>query len=247
MFMTPLSKSNYKVRSVSSRSTPFRLQRRFIKRILWHGKIGPAFWTVASIISLVVNVILILILAAVGMQLFSIKNLVTDQVIGGLHQNFVKMDEAHITTTIQVKETIQVIDSIPVVFDLPLKQDTEVVLIENTSIKGANIWLNGARVPLDIVLPKGTALSINLDIIVPVNQTVPVVLNVPVELTVPVDIPLNQTELHEPFVGLQEVVAPYYGMLTSLPNSWTQVPLCDKQLGSVCEWLGKQEIPLWSK
>jgi hypothetical protein len=29
-------------------------------------------------------------------------------------------------------------------------------------------------------------------------------------LDVPVDIPLSQTELHEPFVGLREVVEPYY-------------------------------------
>jgi hypothetical protein len=247
MIMTPHSKSTYKTRTVSFRSPPFKVQKSRVRRLFWTGRIGPAFWTIASLISLVVNLILILILVVVGFQLFSIKNLVTHQVIGGLHENFVKMDEAHIVTNITVRDTIQVVDTIPVVFDLPLKQDTQVVLTENTPIKNAHIWLNGARVPLDIVLPKGTELNIHLDIVVPVNQTVPVVLTVPVELQVPVDIALNQTDLHEPFVGLQEVVAPYYGMLTSLPNSWTELPLCDKQSGRVCEWLGKQEIPLWRK
>jgi hypothetical protein len=33
------------------------------------------------------------------------------------------------------------------------------------------------------------------------------------ELNVDVDIPLNQTDLHEPFVGLQGVVKPYYCLL----------------------------------
>jgi hypothetical protein len=247
MFMTPRSKATYKTMPVIFHASPVKVQRGLLKRFIWSGKVGQAFWTISSLISLVINVILIIILVVLGIQLFSIKNLVAHQMIGGLHENFVRMDDAHIITSITVKETIQVVDSIPVVFDLPLNQDTEVVLTQNTPIQNAHIWLNGVRVPLDIVLPKGTSLSINLDFVVPVNQTVPVVLTVPVELTVPVDIPLNQTDLHEPFVGLQEVVAPYHGMLTSLPDSWTDTPLCDKQLGRVCEWLAKQEIPLWSK
>jgi hypothetical protein len=34
---------------------------------------------------------------------------------------------------------------------------------------------------------------------------------------VPVDIPLEQTELHEPFVGLQQVVKPWYCLIE--PNA----------------------------
>ena len=44
----------------------------------------------------------------------------------------------------------------------------------------------------------------------------------PVALTVPVEIPMSETELHEPFVGLQEVVSPFYWMLIDLPNSWAE-------------------------
>jgi hypothetical protein len=82
--------------------------------------------------------------------------------------------------------------------------------------------------PANIVLPAGLELPISLDITVPVDQEVPVVLEVPV------DIPLNQTELHDPFVGLQEVVEPYQGMLGGLPDAWLDTPFCQGVLGRVC-------------
>jgi hypothetical protein len=169
--------------------------------------------------------------------------------LGGLYANFVKMDEAHILTqiqvndTIRVKDTIQVDDTIPVVFDLPLAQNTQVVLTQDTPIKNATIYLNGIAVPLDLVLRQGTPLNISLNLTVPVSQTLPVKLSVPVDLTVPVnltvpvDIPLDQTQLHAPFVGLREVVAPYQGMLADLPSSWDETPLCAPWVDWVCKLL----------
>ena len=82
--------------------------------------------------------------------------------------------------------------------------------------------------PANIVLPAGLELPVALDITVPVDKEVPVV------LTVPVNIPLNQTELHEPFVGLQEVVAPYKVMLGDLPDDWMETPLCQGSFGEAC-------------
>jgi hypothetical protein len=64
----------------------------------------------------------------------------------------------------------------------------------------------------NIVLPAGTVLPVTIqNLVVPVDQKVLAVLDVPV------NIPLNQTELHEPFVGLQKVVEPYFCMLQ--PNT----------------------------
>ena len=63
-------------------------------------------------------------------------------------------------------------------------------------------------------------MSIALDLVVPLNQQVPVDLTVPVNLMVPVDISLANTDLHEPFAGLQDVVAPYKKFLDGLPESW---------------------------
>ncbi len=219
---------------------PARREALFLKkagRFFWQGKIGPAFWTVASLVSLTVNVILIVVLLLLGKQLFTLKDLISNQLVGGLHQNFVKMDEAHIRTTILVSDTILVNDTIPVVFDLPLSQETQVVLTQHTSIDNTTVYLNGVPIRTTVVLPKGTPLNIALNLTVPVNQTIPVVLEVPVKLSVPVDIALDQTELHEPFAGLQEVVSPYQGLLSSLPGSWEETPLCMPELEFLCDWL----------
>ena len=147
------------------------------------------------------------------------------------------MDQAHIKTTINVKDTIQVNDTIPVVFDLPLNTVTTVKLTEDTRLSKATVFLNGSTVPLDIILRKGTSLPIKLDMTVPVSQTIPVVLTVPVDLQVPVDIPLDQTELHEPFIGLQNVVAPFDKLLAAPPNSWDETPFCRPGLYWLCNWL----------
>jgi hypothetical protein len=202
---------------------PFSERHPKMHHFLWQRQFRSAFWTIASTFSLIVNVILIVIVIVLVNYLFILKDVVGNGLIGGLHDNFVKMDEAHIITDIQVDTMI------PVVFDLPLSQGTSVILTEDTPIAGATIYLNNAPVPLDITLPKGTALGINLDLIVPVNA------EIPVSIPVHVDIPLNQTELHEPFVGLQEVVTPYNEMLKPLPNSWKEIPLCKGFAGWLCD------------
>ena len=203
------------------------------ERFVWQGKILPAFWTTASIFSMVVNLILIIVLLVLGQQLFVLKGLVSG-LIDGLHGNFVAMDQAHIRAVIPVNETIQVNDTMPVVFELPLKQQTEVRLTRDTPVPGATVFLNGSPVRTDIILRQGTLLNIALDLIVPVNQTIPVSLKVPVSLNVIVDIPLNQTELHQPFVGLKDVVSPYKTMLDGLPNSWYETPFCGPLTGWFC-------------
>lgn len=192
-------------------------------------KIGPPFWTVASIISLVVNLVLIAVLLVLGAQLFKIKSILTDQLIGGLYNNFVLMDQASIRTTIPV--TTQV----PAKFDLPLETDTTVTLTQDTKITAATVSLSTGglviyKAPTDIILPAGTELPVHLSLVVPVDQ------QIPVELNVAVDIPLNQTELHEPFVGLQQVLDPYYAMLKALPGSWEDA-LCGPNPGRFCQWL----------
>ena len=151
--------------------------------------------------------------------------MITDQLINGLYDNFVLMDQAHIITDIQVNTTI------PVQFDLLLDTDTTVVLTSDTpipntmvNIKTSIISLNA---PAEVTLPKGTPLNIHLELTVPVNASIPV------SLPVHVDIPLDQTDLHEPFVGLQGVVKPFREILGPLPNAWEETPLC----GPATRWL----------
>jgi len=208
---------------------------------LWRGRMAEAFWTVASLVSLMINVFLIAIVILLARQVFAVKQVVHYQLIEGLNKNFANMDEAHIVTTIQVSDTIKVQDNIPVVFNLPLQQETQVRLTTDTPVRNATIFLNGAAVPIDIILRKGTPLNIALDLVVPVNQTIPVVLNVPVNLSVPVDIALNQTDLHKPFVGLQNVLRPYRSLLLQIPDSHQDLPLCGPLTNWICDWFFASE------
>jgi hypothetical protein len=214
-------------------------QAKYLSKIddyLRQARFSQAFWTIAGLISLAINVFLIAAVILLARQVFNIKQVVHYQLINGLSENFAKMDEAHIVTTIQVSDTIKVEDNIPVVFNLPLQQETQVVLTQDTPVRNATIYLNRAAVPIDIILRKGTPLNIALDLVVPVNQTIPVVLNVPVNLTVPVDIPLNATDLHTPFEGLQEVLVPYQSLMLQMPDSPEELPLCGPLTNWFCDW-----------
>jgi hypothetical protein len=68
-----------------------------------------------------------------------------------------------------------------------------------------------------------------LDIVVPVDTTIPI------RLDVAVDIPLQETELHEPFVGLQDVVRPFYWLLAPNVRQASDLPIC-RPMGWLCNW-----------
>jgi hypothetical protein len=91
------------------------------------------------------------------------------------------------------------------------------MLSQDVTISGALVTvqtggLNITNARATIVLPQNTVLPINIEnLVVPVDQKVLAVLDVPV------DIPLDQTELHEPFTGLQQVVRPWYCLIE--PNA----------------------------
>lgn len=189
----------------------------------WRHKFLPAFWTIASVISFTVNIVVLIVLifmfytlkkvplvAQTMEQPSLVPGLATDitsNLLGGLYTNFVKMDEANIRTTIHVEKQI------PVQFSLNVSGPTNVTLSEAVTIRGALVTvetggLNIVNARATIVLPKDTILPINIE-----NLVVPVDQHVLASLDVPVDIPLNQTELHEPFVGLQKVVEPWYCLI----------------------------------
>ena len=186
---------------------------------------GPTLWNIASVISLSVNAILVLVLlilmlalASYGMSLSSMLNLGTS-LLGGLYGNFEKMDRAHITANIPVSTTI------PVQFDLALNQQTTVVLSEDVTINNARVTVNTGGLNITqanttIILPQGTNLPITLNLTVPVDTTIPVTLNVPV------DIPLQSTQLHEPFTGLQDVLRPIYCLINSKAVNLDGNPIC---------------------
>ncbi len=218
---------------------------------IWQGRWAPAFWTVSGVISLIFNIVLIVLLLGLARELFALKALVSNQLIGGLYTNFVAMENAVIETTVQVDETITVDDvifvndTIPVVFDLALNELTNVKISTDTPIENAIVNIRTPNLviinaPADIVLPKGTILPTKLSMTVPVSQTVPVNLTVPVQLevpvklSIPVSIPLRETELQPPFAGLQDVVGPYQVLLQQAPDSWEEVAC---EAGVILCWL----------
>jgi hypothetical protein len=160
-----------------------------------------AFWDVAAIFSLIFNAILI---GALFIMYGQIKNLRTmmNGLLGGLYSNFVDMDNASIDTTIAVEAQV------PVVFSLPIQQSTTVSLTSAVPINGTTVNINSGglslNAPATVTLPEGTNLPIAL------NMDVPVQVIIPISLQVPVKIPMNQTNLHTPFTGLQQTIRPLY-------------------------------------
>lgn len=191
-------------------------------------RLAPAFWTIASTLSLTVNLILIIVLlfllnyvSKLNLQvneLLSYASLPEDTV-KGLYENFVLMDNAHIRTQIPVSLEV------PVKFDIAINTQTEVTLSQDTTINQARVTLNTGglnitNAPANIILPAGTRLPINLSLVVPVDKSVPV------SLIVPVDIALRDTDLHTPFVGLQQVIQPLYCLLDPNATSNDGLLLC---------------------
>ncbi len=214
-----LSKPKEQPKKSSGEKRPFRLER---------DKVRVAYWNVTGTLSLIVNLILIAVLILISREYFGLKRLVVGRVVEGLYENFGKMDEAHIRTTILVE------DKINVSFPLQILQNTNVTLTQDTLITDARVTLttgglNIFSAPTNIVLPAGTVLPVQLNLVVDVDQ------EVPVSLTVDVDIPLADTELHEPFSNLKSIVAPLRNAFYTGPFYWEQAPACQK-IPKLCDW-----------
>lgn len=176
---------------------------------------GPRLWTTASVVSLTINILLTIILLILIVSVYRMKldmakivnaGTALMDLPAGLYSNFEKMERANIQTNVVVNT------SIPVKFDLQLNQQTNVVLSQDVTIQNARVTVNTGGLNISqanttIILPAGTILPVNLSLTVPVDQQVPVTLNVPV------DIPLRDTQLNDPFVGLQNVIRPLYCLL----------------------------------
>lgn len=189
---------------------------------------APRLWTTASIISLTINILLTIVLIILVISVYRLKldmakimNATTSvmDLPAGLYSNFEKMERASIQTNVEVNT------SIPVKFDLQLNQQTNVVLSQDVTITNARVTVNTGGLNISqanttIVLPAGTVLPVNLALTVPVDQQVPVTLNVPV------DIKLKDTQLNDPFVGLQNVIKPLYCLLEPTAVNMDGNPIC---------------------
>jgi hypothetical protein len=182
-------------------------------------KFLPAFWTVASIMSITVNIVLLAVVFILLQMLGEIRASANNQVsnlLSQLYGNFAAMDNATISRTIPVDTSIPLDISVPVnLFDPdvnPQAQSEMISLAEDAVISNAHVEIHEGGVDINaraiVRLPKGTPLSVNLK-----TFTLPVKTSVPVQMNVLVDIPLKETALHQPFVGLRDIVQPYYCMV----------------------------------
>jgi hypothetical protein len=190
--------SKYSVAAPAPQSQPRR----------WRFKFLPAFWTIASVMSMVVNVVLIIIVLILFQMFGQVRRMQVyasnqaTSLLGGLYTNFVKMDDATISTTIPVDAMI------PLNITVPVQTTTQIHLAESVTIPNAHVRIATGGLNIDanavVTLPVNTPLTVKLDFPLQVQNSIPI------HLDVPVNIPLNHTELHEPFVGLQKVVEPWY-------------------------------------
>lgn len=197
-----------------------------LQKTAYQGKYLPAFWTVACIFSLIINIILLAILISFGRNFFELKSMIANGLINGISENLTLMDKAHIVTSVPVNTSVQLQDTLPVAFDLPINQSTQLSLAQDTRISGAYIYLNNTAVLTDLTLPANTPIQANFDINVPVNTTVPLSITVPVAIQVPMDIAIDQTDLHQSIVGLQGIIEPYQTLMGSSFNSPKDFLMC---------------------
>lgn len=179
----------------------------------------PAFWTVASVMSVAFNVILLAILVMVLRGIGSVNATgLGSGLLGGLYTNFERMDQAHIRTVIPVTTDL------PLNMNIPIQTTTGITLAQDVVIRNARVRISTPTFnidsPAEVTLPAGTALNVQLDFSVPVQQPVPVTLNVPV------DIAIQDTELHPAIAGLQTTIKPLYCIMAPTALSLNGAPVC---------------------
>lgn len=184
-----------------------------------HASFLPAFWTIASIVSLVFNVIMLILVIVLLRTLGNLNaTSIGTGVLGGLYTNFERMDSAHIKTEIPINTTI------PLDLTVPVQTTTGITLARDVSIPGAHVKINtplfNIDAPANVTLPAGTSMDVAMSFSLPVQT------QIPVNLQVPVDIPLQQTELHPAILGLQDTLRPLYCMVSPAALSLAGDAVC---------------------
>jgi hypothetical protein len=177
--------------------------------------IGSLIKNFMILFSFIVNLVLIIIVVVLGLTIFDLKNNIVTPLITGLHSSFVGLDEATIDWTIPVR------DQIPVVLNIPLQTETVVTLTQPVPLSvTANITLPGVGVlnnaTVNLTLPQGLPLPVQLDLNVPVDEQLDVALDVRAV------IPISDTQLHDPISNLRLTFEPIARALYNLPNNFEE-------------------------
>ncbi len=177
------------------------------------------FWdaakTIALIVSMVVDLILIVVVAILVNQIGAVK-MTLNTVLSQLDSAFEGLGQVVITDTIKINQQV------PVQFDLPLKQDTVVttrspvpITTQATFSLGQFGSINGL---VSLQLPPGTSLPVHLELTVPVSNAIPVVFDQPIR------IPLAEKGLGPVVAKLRSAVGPLLGLIRQLPDRFVIIP-----------------------
>jgi len=177
--------------------------------------IGSGIKNFMILFSFIVNLVLIIVVVVLLLLIFDIKNNVVTPLVSGLHSSFVGLDESTIDWTIPVRDTI------PVVLNVPLQTQTIVVLTESVPLAvNATITLPGVGVlnnaSVNLSLPAGLRLPVQLDLVVPINEELDIALDVRAV------IPIAETQLHDPIDNLRLTFEPIIRALYNLPDNFAE-------------------------
>jgi hypothetical protein len=218
----PLWKKFQGIMQASRRKSGTKVPRKYLVR--------TAAWDLSAIISLLVNAVLLGVILLLAFRVSTLQNTLNG-LLGGLYDNFVRMDRSYITTTIQVQDM-----PIPLDFSLPVVQDqTNVTLTQAVTVRNAYVVIDTGELnisaPATVTLPAGTTLPVSLNMQVPVQTTVLVDLLVPVniELATARSSDPSIANLHTAFLGLQDTIGPLYCLLSADAMDYMSRPLCNEQ------------------
>lgn len=177
--------------------------------------VGTSIKYFMILFSFIVSLVLVLVVVALMLTIYDLKREIAQPLVDGLHSSFVGLDEATIDWTIPVRDTI------PVRMTVPLETETVVTLTENVPlVVTATITLPGVGVLnnaiVNLQLPQGLNLPVELDLDVPIDEQLDVALDVRAV------IPLSETQLHDPVQNLRLMFEPLSRVLYNLPDDMNE-------------------------
>lgn len=176
------------------------------------GKPGENFWRSLTVVSVVLNLILIFVLIALGNSLIGFASAFDSSIIDDVAKAMSFEEGATLSTTIRVQ------DQVPVTLEIPLNRNTVAILSEPARIEGASISIRSATLSIDapasLTLPVGAELPVALDLSVTVDTVVPI------DLTFPVEFPIAESEVGDSISAMQGLIEPYRSIISELPACW---------------------------
>jgi hypothetical protein len=175
-------------------------------------KPGDNFWKSLTVVSVVLNLVLVFALIAMGNSFFEVRSILFKFVSDSAAKAVEIGEGASLSTSVHIQ------DQVPLTVEVPLKRNTIVTLSEPAQIDGTSISIRSATLSIDapasLTLPVGAELPLALDTSVTVDTIIPL------DLTVPVEFPLAGSAIGDSLNAMQGLFEPYQPVVSELPGCW---------------------------